>query len=64
MTTLKEIKSHFAQNGLQSISNEVANYQFVKREDGVMFQFSNGVFTSYNTLDGLCKAALYKIKRG
>ena len=60
-STLQEIKSHFNQEGIQSIENE--NYQFVKREDGFMFQFSNGEYTKYRTLDGLAKAALYKIKR-
>lgn len=63
-STLKEVKNYFNQEGLQSITNEKANYQFVKKEDGFMFQFSNGEYTKYRTLDGLAKAALYKIKRG
>lgn len=64
MNNLKEVKEHFSQKGTQAISNEAANYQFVKRADGYMFQYSNGDYTFYRTLDGLAKAALYRIKRG
>ena len=64
MNNLKEVKSYLNQEGTQVISNEAANYQFVKRSDGVLLQYTNGKYTFYNTLDGLAKAALYKIKRG
>jgi hypothetical protein len=64
MTTLNEIKGHFNQEGTQFIKNEVANFQFVKRADGQMLQYSNGKYTFYRTIDGLAKAALYRIKRG
>ena len=64
MTTLNEIKEHFNQEGTQFIKNEVANFQFVKRADGQMLQYSNSKYTFYRTIDGLAKAALYKIKRG
>ena len=64
MNNLKELKHYFSQPGTNDISNEAANYQFVKRSDGAMFQYSNGEYKFYNTLDGFCKAALYRIKRG
>lgn len=64
MNNLKEVKEFFNQKGTQYIANEVANYQFVKRNDGSMFQFADGEYKFYNTLDGLAKATLYRIKRG
>ena len=64
MTTLNEIKDFFSQEGTKEIKNENAGYQFVKRSDGVMLQYSNGKMKFYTTIDGLSKAALYKIKRG
>lgn len=64
MTTLKDVKKYFSQEGAQSISNDTAGFQFVKRADGVMMQFSNGEYKFYRTLEGLAKAALYRIKRG
>jgi len=64
MTNLAKVKDHFNQKGTQSIQNDAAGYQFVKREDGVMMQFSNGKYKFYDTIDGLAKAALYRIKRG
>lgn len=64
MSTLKEVKEYLGQEGTQHISNEAAGYQFVKRKDGSMFQFADGEYKFYNTLDGLAKAALYRIKRG
>jgi hypothetical protein len=64
MSNLKEVKEYLSQEGTQFISNEAANYQFVKRKDGSMFQFSDGEYKFYDTLDGLAKAALYRIKRG
>lgn len=64
MSNLKEVKEYLSQEGTQFISNEAANYQFVKRKDGSMFQFSDGKYKFYDTLDGLAKAALYRIKRG
>jgi len=62
--TLQDVKSHFNQEGTQQIINEAADYQFVKRADGVMLQYSNGNYKFYRTLDGLAKAALNRIKRG
>tara|TARA_R110000796_G_scaffold25209_1_gene71318 strand:+ start:722 stop:913 length:192 start_codon:yes stop_codon:yes gene_type:complete len=62
--TLLEVKKHLNKKGTQEISNAAAGYQFVKRDDGVLLQFSNGSFKFYKTLDGLAKAALYRIKRG
>lgn len=62
MESLKEVKQHLNESG--EISNEAAGYQFVKRSDGTMMQYSNGKYTFYKTLDGLAKAALYRIKRG
>ena len=62
--TLSEVKNHLNKKGTQSFINELAGWQFVKREDGAMFKFENGKFTFYRTLDGLAKAALYRIKRG
>jgi len=64
MSTLKEVKEFFENEGTQHISSEAAGYQFVKRKDGSMFQFSEGEYKFYDTLDGLAKAALYRIKRG
>lgn len=62
--TISEIKSHFSQEGTQEISNQTAGYQFVKRADGAMFQYDNGQYKAYRTIDGLSKAALYRLKRG
>jgi len=64
MNTINEIKEFFSEEGTKEIRNEVAGFQFVKRADGVMLQYSNGQFKFYNTLDGLAKAALYRLKRG
>ncbi len=64
MSNLKEVKEFFSQKGTQYIANESAGYQFVKRNDGSMFQFSDGEYKFYDTLDGLAKASLYRIKRG
>jgi hypothetical protein len=64
MSTLQEVKNYFSQEGLRSIENEKADYQFVKRADGVLLQYSEGEYKFYGTLDGFCKAALYRIKRG
>ena len=64
MNTINEIKEFFSQEGTKEISNEVAGFQFVKRADGVMLQYSNGQFKFYKSLDGLAKAALYRLKRG
>jgi hypothetical protein len=64
MSTIQEVKEYFSQEGTQHISNEAAGYQFVKRKDGLMIQFYNGEDTFYDTFDGFCKAALYRIKRG
>ena len=64
MNTIKEVKGHFNQKGTQFILNEAADFQFVKRVEGDMFQYSNGKYTFYRTIDGLAKAALYRIKRG
>ena len=62
--TIQEVKDHFNQEGTQVIKNDAAGYQFIKRADGVLLQFSNGSFKFYKTVDGLAKAALHKIKRG
>ena len=64
MNNLKEVKAHFSQEGTQSILNEAADYQFVKRANGAMFCFSNGEFKTYKTFKGFCSAALWRIKRG
>jgi len=64
MSKLYEIKAYLDQEGTQVIANEAAGYQFVKRSDGVMLQFSNGEMKFYGTLDGLARAALYRVKRG
>lgn len=62
LNTIKGLKQHFL-NG-NTIENESADFQFVMRDNKTMFQFSNGEYKFYNTLNGLCKAALYRIKRG
>lgn len=64
MKNLKEVKEHFSKEGIQSITNEAANYQFVKRNENTFFQFSDGEYKKYRTFEGFCKAALYRIKRG
>ena len=64
MTTIKEVTEYLSQEGTQIIENEAANYMFVKRSDGVLLQYTDGEYKFYKTLNGLAKAALYKIKRG
>jgi hypothetical protein len=64
LTTLKGLKEYFSGEGTKSISNDVAGYQFVKRASGEMFQYSNGEYKSYRTMDGFIKAVLYRTKRG
>ena len=64
MTTLKEVKAYFSKEGIQSITNEAASFQFVKRDENTFFQFSDGEYKKYRTFEGFCKAALYRIKRG
>jgi len=62
--TLSEVKNHLSQEGTQIFLNELAGWQFVKRAEGAMFKFENGKYKTYRTLEGLAKAALYRIKRG
>ena len=50
---------HDMQNSIYKIL-ELEN----RKQDGVLLQFSNGSFKFYKTVDGLAKAALYKLKRG
>jgi len=64
MKNLKAVKEYFSKEETKSIANDAADYQFVKRKDSVMFQFSNGEYKFYPTFDGFCKAVLYRIKRG
>lgn len=65
MTTLKETKAHFNQEGTKTIQNTGAGYLFCKRADGVMFQMQGAeIIRTYKTIEGLAKAALYRIKRG
>ena len=64
MTTLAELRDYFKGTETKSLSNDVANYQFVKRQEGEMFQFSNGEYKFYRTFEGFIKACLWRIKRG
>ena len=64
MKNLKQVKAHFSKEGIQHITNEAANYQFVKRDENTFFQFSDGNYKRYKTFEAFCKAALYRIKRG
>jgi len=65
MNTIREVKAHFTKEGKQKISNEITGYMFCKRADGIMFQMQGSdVVKQYATIDGLAKAALYRIKRG
>lgn len=65
MRTIKEVKEYF-DNGGTEILNEAAGFQFVKRADGDMLQFSmiTGKYIFYKTFDGFAKAVLWRIKRG
>ena len=64
LNTVNGLTNYFNQEGTQIIQNEVGRYQFVKRADGVMLGYVCGEYTFYKTINGLAKAALYKIKRG
>jgi hypothetical protein len=50
-------------NGVQYL-NEVADYQFVKRADGLMLKFSKGKYTFFTDEIKFAKAIIRTVKRG
>jgi hypothetical protein len=64
MKNINEIKDFFKQGETKSLCNNAANWQFVHKADGTMFQYSNGKYTFYKTANGFYRAVLYRIKRG
>lgn len=65
MSTIQEVKEYFSQEGIRTIQNDTAGYQFVKRDTGELFQYDDHLgYKFYKTFDGFCKACLYRIKRG
>lgn len=64
MTTLSGLREFFSGDETKELANDAAGYQFVKRADGILLQYSNGKHRFYKTLDGFLKAVLWRIKRG
>ena len=60
----QDIKSHLLQPGTQSLGNEAADWQIVKRSDGVLLQYRLGKYKYYNNIQALALAAWYRVKNG
>ena len=58
----KEIINHLNNGGY--FENEKADYQFVKRQDGIMLELSNGQYKFYSDINKFASRILNRIKRG
>ena len=47
-----------------SFKNEVANYQFVLKQDGTMLKYQNEKYTFYYNLEKFARAIVRTTKRG
>ena len=59
---IQEIISHLNNGG--TYQNDLSDYQYVKRADGVMLKYANDKYTFYSDINKMAKAIFKSLNTG